>query len=327
MIVRVCLTAGAGPSDDCSLTDGGCTLPLSKPLDDPANRIWTDRIVAWKRISNEVWVWKYAGNFQYTIAPQPLYMLLGDDIQTLDSLGVTGYFAETSSDIAEEMAALKVYVVGQKLLDPTLDTIAVDWDFVSNFYGPAAAQNVMQYCILMYNATRNYGGYRPGVTWTRGNALEGNFEWAAAFGNRTMIQAATLLTAAFRASANTEYQSRVGLVLMSIQYVMLVRWNEFKAFAAQTGSAAGRWPLHATLDEELAAFAGTFNSSSLLKNGDDGAGRFQGSVSGGCAFGCFVTLDEFEQQVKHLNPPPAKPTGAHIMVSHHGISSWYQSLS
>jgi hypothetical protein len=322
VVIRVCLNAAAGPSDDCSLTPGGCALPLSKPLADPANRIWYDRIVAWKKVAAQVWVWQYVGNFQYTIAPQPLYLLLGDDIQTLDSLGVTGYFAETSSDIGEEMASLKAYVIGQKLLDPSLDTKALVWEFVSSFYGAAAAHTVMHYCTLMDNATRARGGYRPGVVRTRGNALEGNYEWgpwAAAFSNRTMFEAAAALTAAFRATASTKFQARVGLVLLSVQYVMLVRWNEFKAWVDE--QLPGRWPLHATLDEELAVFATTFNSSGLLKNGDDGAGRFQGSVTGGCAFGCLVTLGEFEQQVRHLNPPPAAPTHARLAVSPSAIST------
>jgi hypothetical protein len=69
-------------SDDCSITAGGCALPLSKPLADPANAIWVSRIRRWKAVAKRVYVWHYISNFQYTIAPQPNYLLNGTRISS-----------------------------------------------------------------------------------------------------------------------------------------------------------------------------------------------------------------------------------------------------
>ena len=80
------------------------------------------------------------------------------------------------ADIGEEMAALKTYVVGHKLLDPSLDTRQLVTEFVNGFYGSAAA-SVVRYVNMMDQACRQLGGYRPGVPRARANALEGNFEW------------------------------------------------------------------------------------------------------------------------------------------------------
>ena len=308
VIVRVAINAAAGRSDDCSQNDtpiGGCALPLSKPLSDAANNVWTSRIKSWRRACSRVYVWHYLSNFQYTIAPQPNYLLNAEDIEIFASLGVTGYFGEMASDIGEEAAALKTYVIGHKLLDPSQDTRGLVAKFATGFYSEAAAASILRYITLMDVATRARGGYRPGVARQRANALEGNYEWgpyAAAFSNATMIAAATALTEAQRAVRATQlYRFRVDLLLMSVQYVMLVRWNEIRA----SSKTPTQWPLHNTLDEELEAFALTFNRSGLSKNGDDGHGHFQGSVTGSCRFGCPISLSDFVEEVRQLNPQPA----------------------
>ena len=88
VIVRVALTSEMG-------YDGHYGLPKSLSLTDPRNMDWMTRLKAWTSAANRVYIWQYTYHGKYVLTPLPNYFIVAEDIATLNSLGIKGWFSES----------------------------------------------------------------------------------------------------------------------------------------------------------------------------------------------------------------------------------------
>jgi hypothetical protein len=206
-------------------------------IHNPVNNETLAQLRAWRNITSSggLWVWHYMGNIGFPIAPYPYYAALADDIESLAAVGVSGYFGQSASEGGADMSELRAFLIGRKTFDPTLDTAALVREFVTNFYGHAAAPFVMSYMDIMRMAFVAYGGRDVSPS-------------SALYTNSTVINAAAAMTAAAQAAMNDsdtlnrfQYHQRVLRSSISIFYTVLLRWDEYFEFATQ--GRGRRWPL------------------------------------------------------------------------------------
>ena len=151
VVPRVALTSEMG-------FDGESGLPKSLPLTDPRNGDWLARLKAWTATAQKVYIWEYTYHGAYTLSPLPNYFVVAENLATLHSLGVRGWFSESiCCHPREEMVELKVYLWGRLAFEPTLNATALAETFVDGFYSPGAAPHVMRYLRLMDASMRARG--------------------------------------------------------------------------------------------------------------------------------------------------------------------------
>ena len=95
--------------------------------------------------------------------PTPVWYALGPTIKTWVANGVKGIFMEgVYGTSGGDMDALKTFLVGRLMWEPTLDPDALIEQFLTGYFGPAAAPFVRQY-LDIFNASATECGCRVGV--------------------------------------------------------------------------------------------------------------------------------------------------------------------
>ena len=123
---------------------------FGKPLDHPDNRTIFDDLNGWGKITDQVYVWHYITNFGGYLQPFPDLSATAKDIAIFDKIpALKGVFLQGSyGTMGGDMAALRVWVYGKLLWDPTLDPQKLISEFCHLYYGNAG-DDVMRYIALM----------------------------------------------------------------------------------------------------------------------------------------------------------------------------------
>ena len=200
----------------------------------------------------------YMGNIGFPLAPHPYYELLGDDIGLLASEGASGYFAQGATGGGADMSELVSYLIGRKTVDPGANTSELVRGFVSGFYGREAAPHVHEYLQLMSTKALTYGATKDAMN-DGGGGLR--TDWCPSndfFANDTVVATATAMWNAAKAVAalpapgsagkqqQADYALRVARSSLSINYIVLLRWEMYYDWVTATQGKA--WPL-ATADK------------------------------------------------------------------------------
>ena len=197
-------------------------------------------------------VWDYLTMDSYNVAPFPVVQNIGPNLEFLASIGVTGHYADMTGgesdrrpsfslplysavpslsfsrarslalllthlmgiakDRGMDMAALKLYLVGRKGLDLSLNTSRLTVEFTDGFYGKTAAVYVRRYIDTLGASMLKYGAaaLAPSTDPNHRDANRG-WEYSPVLGNSTFLTAADALVWATRAAASTgvaEYMDR-----------------------------------------------------------------------------------------------------------------------
>lgn len=123
---------------------------FAKPLNHPENRAILDDLNGWSKITDQVYVWHYTTNFSGYLQPFPdldataKNIAIFDKTPALKGVFLQGAYETTGSDFA----AMRVWVYGKLLWNPSLDTDKLIAEFCQLYYG-GAGDNVIQYINLM----------------------------------------------------------------------------------------------------------------------------------------------------------------------------------
>ena len=203
----------------------------------------------------------YMGNIGFPLAPHPYYELLGDDIGLLASEGASGYFAQGATGGGADMSELVSYLIGRKTVDPGANTSELVRGFVSGFYGDEAAPHVHNYLHLMSTAAMTYGATGALCQAESCPDLSAGRDFSPSsvfFANETVVATATAMWNAAKAVAalpapgsagkqqQADYALRVARSSLSINYIVLLRWEMYYDWVTATQGKA--WPL-ATADK------------------------------------------------------------------------------
>lgn len=130
---------------------------FSHPLegDCPRNRAFRDDLVAWSKVTDNLYIWDYVTNFAHYLLPFPNLHVLAPNLRFFATHGVKGVFEEGnySPGGGGEMSDLRAYLIGKLLWDPWLDTNALIREFTDGVYGDQAAV-VREYIALLHDRAK-----------------------------------------------------------------------------------------------------------------------------------------------------------------------------
>ena len=224
--------------------------------DAPVNNHSLEYLRGWLNLSSEVLIWTYMGNIDWPLCPYPNYRQVATDIEFLARSGVRGYFAQSAAQPASDMTELKSYLIGRTTFDPTLNTTLLVEEFLEGFFGASAAPFVRAYLDVLEAAASVYPGFGVG-----GGGVSPS---SALFGNTTVLAAASALRNASAAAAGSgaaKYHERTLRAALPIQYILLLRWEEYRAFCGETACA---WPGPATKRAAFEEFSDVIQRAGVL---------------------------------------------------------------
>lgn len=99
---------------------------------------------AWKAVTNKIYLWDYAVNFDNFFDAYPTVKIAQQNLKFYKNLGVTGVFMHGSEEKYSAFDSLKCYLYAQLLQNPDADIDKLATDFYARRY-PAAADLLSSY--------------------------------------------------------------------------------------------------------------------------------------------------------------------------------------
>ena len=164
------------------------------------------------------------------------------------------------------MVELKSFLNAGSMFDPFHTNMsALVEDFARAQYGTAAA-HVLDYLELMersfqqYNRSLDFRGIpNPGIALGYHHITPTN----AAYANATLLSGGAILKAAQSAAGLEPYRRRVDNVLMALQYIVLIRWDQLRDYCATTAPTPCDWPYEGQIANEFRLFEIAYNNSGV----------------------------------------------------------------
>lgn len=242
------------------------------------------------------WLWSYVTDFAAFLEPFPTYYFIAPDLRYFHAHNVSGMFMEgVYNTPGGDMSALKDYLMGRLLFNVSLDADALIADFLDAYYGPAAPF-VRNYMDLMVGAMLSVPcdvwelshNFLPVPPTGAGEELAPRAARTAAARQRpprradlspgrlghtapappwltpaVLLQACESFASARRVVSGgpAELLAHVGTASMSPTFVVLLRWDEVRAFA---DASKLTWPLAETKAAAFEAFAAVWNATGVL---------------------------------------------------------------
>lgn len=151
---------------------------FAHPLETCAhNKSFVDDIVAWSKITDNLYLWDYVVSFGHYLLPFPNFDVLGPNAQFFAAHGVKGIFEEGAyqSDAAE-LSELRAYVLAKVLWNPKADVKKAIQEFTDAVYGEAGPE-VREYLDLLQSTVRDKPihvtiGANPGAKYLKDDFLD-----------------------------------------------------------------------------------------------------------------------------------------------------------
>jgi len=119
--------------------------------DCPANQAFCRDLEGWSKVSQRLWIWDYVTNFANYLLPFPNQRVRNDNIRLFIANHVTGIFEQDTYETPHsELAALGGYLTARFLWNPQYDEETAMTEFLTAYYGPAAA-TVREYIDLLHD--------------------------------------------------------------------------------------------------------------------------------------------------------------------------------
>ncbi|MCD4660139.1 MULTISPECIES: DUF4838 domain-containing protein [unclassified Agrobacterium] len=195
-------------------------------LNGTANAALGKDIAGWNKIARNVLIWDHITNFAGFIQPTPNIFPIGRSIQWLASLDhVGGYMGEGSFNTpGAEFASLRAWVIARLLWDPEQDINELVREFCEAYYGPAAS-DIIEYIRF----------YHDKISRTDDVLAEKTSVDMAMFDAEFVKRADSLFDKAEASVRGTRYEARVQTARMPVDYVILLRRNEYSDLKDQIG--------------------------------------------------------------------------------------------
>jgi hypothetical protein len=124
--------------------------PLGE-CDCAANQSFRRDLEGWAHVSQRLWVWDYVTDFAHYLLPFPNQRVRDDNIRLFVKNHVTGIFEQDTYETPHsELAALGGYLTAKFLWNPEYDEETAMSEFLTAYYGPAAA-TVRRYIDLLHD--------------------------------------------------------------------------------------------------------------------------------------------------------------------------------
>ncbi len=249
------------------------------PLDHPNNAPFFKDLVGWSKICKRLYIWDYVTNYAHFLLPHPDWPVLAANIRLFRRHHVCGIFEQANnSSLGGEFAELRGWVLARLLWNPDLDPDELIREFITGYYGPAAPW-IAAYLKLLVQTAQAVPHY-PGSAAIRdclhkrgypegqiGCYLDLNAQPDAPFLTPAVIFAglAALQAAESVSVDHPDTFPRVQRSALSLRYVLLLRWEELRRFAAQHSLD---WPGPANRMEAFRQFARVYRDNGITHLGE-----------------------------------------------------------
>jgi hypothetical protein len=177
-------------------------------------------LVAWSRITNQLYVWHYNANFHNYLPPFPDFDELAADVPYYKRHGVVGLFMQgaTPRGGGGENAEMRAWVLARMLWDTRTNAQAAVNEFIDAVYGKAAP-HMRAYHELLHNEVRPGPAGLGGHLWIFGfPEFSGGFEPKA----RELFEKAAV------AAEDDAVRRRVAKARLPLDYYSLIRECTFQ---------------------------------------------------------------------------------------------------
>ena len=231
---------------------------FAEPLTHDSNRTFRDDIVGWSKICDRLYIWDYTTDFRHYVQPHPNYYVLGDNIRFFVEHGVKGIFEQGAyQSYGSEMAEMRAWVLAKLLWDPYQDDHALIREFLDEYFGHAAPHidAHLKSVVASAKAADESIGCFSGHD-------------AAFLTADLLLESARHMEAAALAVEGVEdMAARVAVANLPVSYVTLLRWDELRARADETGQA---WLLPDDREQAFDAFAEVYEANGMTHLAEHG---------------------------------------------------------
>ncbi|MES5048085.1 DUF4838 domain-containing protein [Rhizobium nepotum] len=195
-------------------------------LNGPANATLGQDIAGWNKIARNVLIWDHITNFAGFIQPTPNIFPIGRSIQWLASLKhVGGYMGEGSFNTpGAEFSSLRAWMIARLLWEPEQDIEALVREFCETYYGPAAPA-ILEYIRFYHDKINRTDDVLAEKTTVDMRMFDAEF----------VKRADGLFDKAEASVRGTRYEARVQTARIPVDYVILLRRNEYSTLRDQIG--------------------------------------------------------------------------------------------
>ncbi len=172
----------------------------------------------WAKITNQIYIWHYNGNFSHFLLPLPDFDELAADVGMYQRNGVVGLFMQGTGMPGGESGRLRAYVLSRLLWNPKADVRQAVNEFHEIYYG-RAARPMRAWFELMHHLMR-----MPPEG-------EGQHLWCCRAPSVTgiqMEQARQTFEQALALAGNDVVRRRVELAQLGVRYMELQRMRQFE---------------------------------------------------------------------------------------------------
>ncbi|MBQ42909.1 MAG: DUF4838 domain-containing protein [Gemmatimonadetes bacterium] len=130
-----------------------CTIELnrSRPIaTDAGAASFRKDMEDWARITDNILIWDYVIQFSNLVSPFPNLRVLQPNLRYFVDNHAVAIFQQGNREVGGEFSELRAYVIAKLLWNPDADAEALVDDFISGYYGEAAAF-IRQYVDLMHD--------------------------------------------------------------------------------------------------------------------------------------------------------------------------------
>ena len=116
------------------------------------------RLAAWSKITDKIFVWDYHTNFVDMALPMPFESTFQPDLQLFRKYNVVGVMSEYHFPIFEELRDLRLWLLAKLLEDPYQNQAALIETFTQGFYGSAGV-HIRRYTEELGKAAKGSPGF------------------------------------------------------------------------------------------------------------------------------------------------------------------------
>lgn len=131
----------------CSI-DSKREVPLT---DNESGRDFVKALEGWAQISDNMYIWDYAINFDNVVSPFPNFHVLQPNIALFKRNHANMLFEQENGSVGTDFAELRAYMIGKLMWNPDQDADSLMNAFLTDYYG-AASPYIYSYRKLMEGA-------------------------------------------------------------------------------------------------------------------------------------------------------------------------------
>lgn len=204
VIVRLC-------NIECSWAKSIKEQALNNPNSEEAK--FLNDLTSWSKITNRLYIWDYAVNFRNYLLPFPNLRSMEKNIKLYRENNVKGILMQGnfSYGTGGYLDELKSYVASRMLQDDNRDLNILIKEFCDNYYGAASSQDIIDFINLWEDHVQYF------KLWLYDDADH------IMFNDDIIKKSYNFLNNAKRKAKSNIYIKRINKLLLSIEYLYLVR--------------------------------------------------------------------------------------------------------